>query len=96
MARMLTITSIASILMVVSCASFTFSRDDEDIAVGCYLGSINQYEQVGTIDVFNPSTNAVGLCNSTYWDCNGQCWACWTDSDGEAVCKDLSGRQFNR
>ncbi|MBP7529318.1 MAG: hypothetical protein KA801_15435 [Syntrophorhabdaceae bacterium] len=96
MARILTITFLATILMIVFFASLTFSRDDEDIAVGCYLGSMDQYEQVGTIDVFNPSTNAVGLCNATYWDCNGQCWACWTDSDGEAVCKDLSGRQFNR
>jgi len=95
MTRIFKITFLAAILMIALTTGLTFGRDDEDVAVGCYLGTQEEYAEVGTIDVFNPSKNAVGLCNTTYWDCNNQCWACWT-SDGEAVCKDLTGRQFNR
>lgn len=83
-------------LMVVSLVDLALARDDEDVPVSCYLGTREQYAEVGTIDVFSPSRNAVGLCNAIYSDCNGQCWACWTDEDGEAVCRDLSGKQFFR
>lgn len=96
MPGILKFTFFAAVLIVVLCAGLTFGRDDEDVAVSCYLGTHDQYGEVGTIDVFNPARNAVGLCNAIYWDCNNQCWACWTDSEGEAVCKDISGRQFNR
>lgn len=96
MPGILKFTFFAAVLIVILTAGISFGRDDEDFAVGCYLGTHDQYEEIGTIAVFNPTRNAVGLCNTTYRDCNNQCWACWTDSDGEAVCKDLSGRQFNR
>lgn len=87
---------VAVLLMVVFLAGVISARDDEDVPVSCYLGTDEQYEEIGNIDVFNPSRNAVGLCNTIHSDCNGQCWACWTDSDGEAICRDLSGRQFFR
>lgn len=87
---------VAALLTVASLVSPILARGDEDVPVSCYLGTHEQYEEVGTIDVFDPSRKAVGLCNAIYSDCNGQCWACWIDSDGEATCRDLSGRQFTR
>jgi hypothetical protein len=96
MVRIPKITFIAALLVAILSASLAFGRTDEDVPVSCYLGSQDQYQEMGTIDVLNPSRNAVGLCNATYWDCNSQCWACWDDSEAGTVCKDGSGRQFSR
>ncbi len=90
------ITFVAGLLVAVSLGGFASARGNQDVPVSCYSGTQQQYEEVGTIDVFNPARNAVGLCNAIYSGCNGQCWACWTDDDGEAVCRDLLGRQFFR
>jgi len=96
MSRKPRITFVAGLLVVVSFGGFASVWGSEDVPVSCYLGTDEQYEEIGNIDVFNPSRNAVGLCNAIYSDCNGQCWACWTDGDGEAICRDLAGRQFYR
>jgi hypothetical protein len=96
MSRKPRITFVAALLVVVFLAGFASAWGSDDVPVSCYLGTDEQYVEVGNIDVFNPSRNAVGLCNAIYSGCNGQCWACWTDSDGEAICRDLSGRQFFR
>jgi hypothetical protein len=96
MSRKPKITFVAVLLMVVSLTCLSFARNNEDVPVSCYLGTHEQYEEVGTLEVFDPSRNAVGLCNAIYNDCNGRCWACWTDSEGQAVCRDLSGAQFLR
>ncbi len=96
MSRKPRITFVAALLVVFSLAGFAPSWGSEDVPVSCYLGTHEQYDEVGTIDVFNPVRNAVGLCNAIYSGCNGQCWACWTNDDGEAICRDLSGRQFFR
>jgi hypothetical protein len=68
----------------------------QQVNVGCYAGNNDQYVQVGNLDVVNPSLRAVGLCNAIYNGCYGGCWACWTDSEGNSICKDLSGRLFYR
>ncbi len=87
------IVSLFSVALVPGTVS---GQDGDDIAVGCYIGDETTYDEVGNLDVFNPSQRAVGLCNAIYKDCYGRCWACWTDSEGNAVCKDAAGRQFYR
>ncbi|MHB8110736.1 MAG: hypothetical protein ACYDHW_11985 [Syntrophorhabdaceae bacterium] len=68
----------------------------DDVSVSCYVGTADDYGDIGTIAVFDPLRRAVGLCNAAYVDCYGKCWACWADSSGSEVCKDLTGRQFTR
>jgi hypothetical protein len=96
MARLPTITFVVALLMVIIAAGSTFGRNDEDVSVYCYLGTVQHYEVAGTVFVFYPIKDAVNLCNTTVYDCDSQCWACWTKSDGSEVCEDSSGRQFNR
>jgi hypothetical protein len=96
MAKLPKITFAVALLTVIIAAGSTFGRNDEDVSVYCYLGTVEQYEVAGTVEVFYPSRDAVRLCNTTIYDCDNQCWACWTDSDGDEICKDPWGRQFSR
>jgi hypothetical protein len=88
------------VIALLSCSIFlsvpASGQNGDDVSVGCYAGDQNVYDEIGNLDVFNPSQRAVGLCNAVYRDCYGRCWACWDDSDGYAVCKDVTGREFYR
>jgi len=87
---------IITFLPVFSLTGPAFGQGDE-IAVSCYAGTPDTYDEVGTIAVWDPLNRAVGLCNMEYRDCYARCWACWIDPDsGSEVCRDLSGRLFNR
>lgn len=87
---------IAAFLPVFFFIGPAFGQGD-DVAVSCYAGTPDTYDEVGTISVWDPLNRAVGLCNMEYRDCYARCWACWIDpGSGSEICKDLSGAQFDR
>ncbi len=70
------------------------STDGEHIAISCYRENLDMGNRVGSILVLS-TENAAQRCNSLYYDCNGKCIGCYSDSDlTEEVCYDGNGRKF--
>jgi hypothetical protein len=60
-------------------------------SVDCYLGNPSEGRNLGSITVTSES-EAGPACNSTFGDCNNQCYGCITG--GNNVCVDRFGSKF--
>jgi hypothetical protein len=67
----------------------------EQIQVYCYLGSRDDNEYVGIVDVFvNAIGRAAAYCNMMYNDCNANCTGCYDDESSREICADSSGARY--
>ncbi len=67
----------------------------DSITVSCYLGNPDNNQLLGYIEVFSISMSAT-RCNMMYYDCNGNCTACYIDENGSQICIDTTGGRYTR
>jgi hypothetical protein len=67
---------------------------ENNIAVSCFKENLDAGNYIGSLTVTSPQA-AGRRCNSLYYDCQGKCLGCFTDSDrGVQVCYDNDGRKI--
>jgi hypothetical protein len=81
------------VFIVAASGAVTLLGAAEDVSVSCYVGSPEDDEDVGTVDVFDVRT-AANSCNVMYNSCGGNCTGCYDDEDSRRVCVDPSGRVY--
>ena len=70
--------------------------EEKIIAVSCFRGNLDAGNYIGNLTVTSPQA-AGRRCNSLYYDCQGECLGCFTDSDlGVQVCYDNDGRKISK
>lgn len=88
--RGLFLTVVFFTILVVTLAA---AAQEEEITVSCYKGNLDEGNNVGTVTVTKPE-DAGPSCNSTYYDCQGQCLGCFPDKDlDRMVCYDNTGNK---
>lgn len=72
----------------------TAQADDENITVSCFKGNLDEGNYIGNVKVTKPE-NAGQDCNTTYYDCQGECLGCFPDKDlDRQVCYDNAGKKI--
>ncbi|MGO9614199.1 MAG: hypothetical protein ACLPX5_14370 [Dissulfurispiraceae bacterium] len=65
---------------------------DDSVTISCYSEGRYIDDVTAIVDV----AQAAQLCDSTYYDCRGQCIGCFDDFDvDEKVCVDMNGNKFS-
>ncbi len=68
---------------------------EETVTVSCFKGNTDAGNFIGSITITSPQA-AGRRCNSVYYDCQGECLGCFTDSNGFQVCYDNDGRKIQK
>jgi hypothetical protein len=91
--RTISIALMAMVILTVLTGPVAADWGKKEIQLHCYRGNRDDNHHLGTVDVFDlarPSSH----CNIMYYDCNGNCTACYDDEAGREVCADNSNMPY--
>jgi hypothetical protein len=82
-----------AVAVMLACSAMSASASN---SLSCYKGDKDNSILIGEIADADLK-EAADACNTTYGDCNGECYGCYLDENlsGE-ICVDSDGRTFTR
>lgn len=74
----------------------SINQSESMVAVECYIGNPLNGNRAGSLTA-NSASQAGSSCNALFFDCQGQCYGCFSDFDfSEEICVDNAGRKYLR